>query len=419
MREVPLRAIDKLLLKGSINDMFKGLFCLISIALIAAMVLQIYFYQQHLSALLTAPQLQQIQSEAWSHFTALLLWLAPVALFCYWLATYLGGGIWTINEALKRFSEGNLTVRLNFIGNRNEFGIVGQQLDEAMDKINRLVNEVQHGSGDIQYQANSFKSSIETTNKLLENQYYSLDSVASAVHEMASAAQTIAEFTKEGAQQASTSESVTVQTQEQLQQSILSMQSLHQNAAASVVTVGSLEAQTNQIEQITATIGGIAEQTNLLALNAAIEAARAGEQGRGFAVVADEVRALANRTQVATVEIEDKIKTLVVQIKQIAEQLFDTQEKTEQGKQLMQILAQAMSSLTEVAKRTLDINHNIASAAQQQSATVETIAKDVEGIRLTAQQMQTGSGQHSNQANTFASASDKLVTSVSDYKVSQ
>lgn len=43
------------------------------------------------------------------------------------------------------------------------------------------------------------------------------------------------------------------------------------------------------------------------ALNAAIEAARAGEQGRGLAVVADEVRRLAERTSLATIEIEQMI----------------------------------------------------------------------------------------------------------------
>lgn len=61
----------------------------------------------------------------------------------------------------------------------------------------------------------------------------------------------------------------------------------------------------------TSVIGDIARQTRMLSLNAKIEATRAGAAGRGFDVVAAEVKQLAGQTATATVQINDRIATML------------------------------------------------------------------------------------------------------------
>jgi methyl-accepting chemotaxis protein len=90
--------------------------------------------------------------------------------------------------------------------------------------------------------------------------------------------------------------------------------STSQSAGARAHTIAGqiqeLSMYTQEIGEILAVIRSIADQTNMLSLNAAIEANRAGVQGRGFAVVAEEVRKLADRSRIATRQIEELVSTI-------------------------------------------------------------------------------------------------------------
>ena len=128
-------------------------------------------------------------------------------------------------------------------------------------------------------------------------------------------------------------------------------------------TIAKLETSSSGIGGVIGVIRSVAEQTNLLALNATIEAARAGEAGKGFAVVAGEVKALAAQTATATEDIARRIE----------EMQADTGAA-----------GTAVRGIRAIIDQVSDFQSTIASAVEQQSATMAEIGGRVENTAIRA-----------------------------------
>ncbi len=107
------------------------------------------------------------------------------------------------------------------------------------------------------------------------------------------------------------------------------------------------------ISKVTDTIADISDQVNLLALNATIEAARAGEAGKGFAVVANEIKELAHQTAKAATEIQNRIDHVQI---------------------VTRTTIAGIVEATEIVSKNTDIVSTIATAVEEQTATVSEIA---------------------------------------------
>lgn len=141
-----------------------------------------------------------------------------------------------------------------------------------------------------------------------------------------------------------------------------------------------LARRADNIGRVIEVINEIADQTNLLALNAAIEAARAGDAGRGFAVVADEVRKLAEKTMVATREVEQAIAAIQQGSNDAVEVMTETRQQVEVTAGKAEDTGKVLSGIVDRAESIADMVRNIATASEQQSSTSDEINRNVTRI---------------------------------------
>lgn len=225
---------------------------------------------------------------------------------------------------------------------------------------------------------------IEQSTKGAEAQAGRAAIVASSMEQMNA---TVLEVAQNATQSASTSANAQNQAQKGasvVQQMMLEIRQVQQTALALKDQMTDLGRQSEAIGQILNVISDIADQTNLLALNAAIEAARAGEAGRGFAVVADEVRKLAEKTMVATKQVDDAIRG----VQSCAKGNIDNVEKAVHAingaTNLANISGDALATIVQLVGATSGQVQSIATAAEEQSSASEEIHRAVGEVNTVA-----------------------------------
>lgn len=181
-------------------------------------------------------------------------------------------------------------------------------------------------------------------------------------------------------------------------------------ADAAVGEVETLAASSEQIGGVLEVIRSIAERTNLLALNAAIEAARAGESGRGFAVVADEVRSLAHRTRESVEQIRVVIEQIQAATRSVVTEMQVGRDLAKSNSEQILRAAQSLKAIGSAVKVISDMNLQIASAAEEQSAVAEEVSRNVAQIRVVSEVLTV-------QAGEAAHASQHLKALATDQKV--
>ncbi len=321
-----------------------------------------------------------------------------VALVCLMLVVLLARGmvrpIRQVTAALVAIGSGggDLTHRLDS-SRADELGDLARGFNRFLESQREMIGEVLTTSERLRTAVGQVAKVVDNTAERSGRQQEMTDMVATAVHEMGLTVQEIAQNAGNAAVASQSARDEALQAREVVGGSIRHIESMSDEIGIAATAVGELAHQVASIDQVLAVIRGISEQTNLLALNAAIEAARAGDMGRGFAVVADEVRTLARRTQSSTDEIQQMIGNLKQGAENAVSSMHSGQAATGTGVESSQRTGTSLTAITGQIERISDMNHQVATATEEQSAVTEEINRNVQGIsdlaRATAGEVRT------------------------------
>ncbi|MEZ8690680.1 methyl-accepting chemotaxis protein [Vibrio splendidus] len=326
----------------------------------------------------------------------------------------LGGEPKDVREAVQAVAEGRIQTSFETQAINGSIYHAVQQMSKSLAE---LVSNLNASMLALRGELQRVEDRAGAIAQLTETQQQSTEMIATAMTEMASSANNVADSAGDTARNTDEADKQSQHTQQLIHNTVDNIQGLAGQLGTASEAVANLDSDVHNIVKVLDVIGDIAEQTNLLALNAAIEAARAGEQGRGFAVVADEVRNLAGRTQSSTKEIQLMINNLQEGSRNAIKTMEVCATTSESTVTESQNASEALQQIVIALESISSMSHQIATAAAEQTQVSDDISKRINMIEESGNQLSNVVTESHNSTQTLASLSNELEAWVNRFEV--
>ncbi|MDQ1363793.1 MAG: methyl-accepting chemotaxis protein, partial [Pseudomonadota bacterium] len=321
-----------------------------------------------------------------------------------------------LGQATEQLASGNLTARAASQGT-DELAQIAQAFNRMSERFHGTIQQLTGASMQLAAAAEETSCITKETNANIGKQQSETEQVATAMNEMNATVREVARNAGDAASAARNADEEALAGKQIVSQTIATIGNLARDVEAAAGVIHQLEQESDAIGTVLDVIRGIAEQTNLLALNAAIEAARAGEQGRGFAVVADEVRTLASRTQKSTAEIQAMIQRLQAGAGNAVKVMEASTAQAQAGVKQVTQAGASLDSITRAVATINDMNAQIASAAEEQSAVADEINRNIVNISQSTEQSGQGAHQTAIASEDLARLAGQLQSLVGQFRI--
>lgn len=359
-----------------------------------------------------------------------------------------------INKLLLDLSEGkgNLTVKLE-LNSKDEFyeisrninkfleefeqiiakiNVTGRLIAESSINLSKNLKDILENKRDQNHMA-ALKSKMEYIADIVNTQTAFSEEAASATTEINESINSIYERAEKTKNLAIETSLLASESESNIAKNLIELQNIEIGVENIENKVEILENSSKKVFSIVEIINKITEQTSLLALNAAIEAARAGEAGRGFSIVADEVRKLANNSGQATGQIEELVKSIQDEIKELVDLTRLSYKQVQFGKQTTEVTNSKILTIIDKIKTTSFEIQEISTSIKEQKQAVEEINiamdeisnRNVEISQLTNEQLSANYfisnilKETTGYSGKLSEISDALKNVVNSFKVSE